>query len=90
MDHFIIGAVITAGFLFVVNYVRKHSLHIAWWQWILTLLGFAYAVFVLEVIAAFVAEGAAQGAAVLGTLLGFAAVVWGTLLSRFVFVKEKK
>ena len=88
MVHIIIGVVITAGFLFLVDYTRKHSLHIAWWQWVLTVLGFAYATFVLEMIAGFLEEGAARAALVMGVIFGFIAVVWGVLSARFVFKRK--
>ena len=75
-------------FLVLIDYSRKHALHLAWWQWGVTLLGFLYAVFVLEVIVSFMGEGLARGALVMGTMLGFVAVVWGVLLARFVFVVD--
>ncbi len=87
MAHLIIGATSMAGLLLLIEYSRKHAIHLAWWQWGLTLLGFLYAVFVLEVIVSFLSEDHARGALVMGTLLGFVAVVWGVLLARFVFVR---
>ncbi len=87
MIHIIIGIVITAGFLALVDYTRKHALRIVWWQWVLTVLGFAYTTFVLEMIASFLAEDAARAALVMGVIFGFIAVVWGVLLARFVFGK---
>ncbi|KPK90584.1 hypothetical protein AMJ80_08215 [bacterium SM23_31] len=85
-----IGAVIIAGLLFVVDYARNRKLRIAWWQWILTILGFVYALFVLEVIVSFLAEGTVKGAVVIGVILGFIAVVWGVLLGRFIFARGVK
>jgi hypothetical protein len=58
---------------------------VRWWEWGLTFAGLLYAVFVLEVVVSFLREGAPKGAAVMGTLLGFPAVVWWVLLGRFVF-----
>ena len=88
MVHLIIGAIAMAGLLLIFDYSQKHSIHLTWWQWGVTLLGVLYAVFVLEVIVSFLSEDLARGALVMGTLLGFVAVVWGVLLSRFVFVVE--
>ncbi len=88
MTHFLIGALSTAAFLFVVGYSRKHGLHIKWWQGALTVLCFAYFIFVLEVIVSFLAEGAARAALVIGIFLGLVAVIWAVLLSRFVFAKK--
>ena len=79
-----------AGFLFVLAYARKKSLHITWWQWIITILGFIYATFVLEVIVSFLAEGAGKAALVMGTILGLVAVIWGVMLGRFVFTRRVK
>jgi hypothetical protein len=85
VSHLIIGAAAMAGLLLLIDYSRKNDLRLDWWQWGVTLLGFIYAVFVLEVIVSFLAEDLARGALVMGTLLGFIAVVWGVLLARFVF-----
>ena len=85
MTHLIIGAVCMAGLLLLIDYSRKRTLELTWWQWGVTLLGFLYAVFVFEVIVSFLQEDLARGALVMGTLLGFIGVVWGVLLARFVF-----
>jgi hypothetical protein len=90
MADLVIGAVAAAGFLLVVDYARARGLKLSWWRWVLTLLGFFYGVFVLEVIATFLEEGSTQAAVVMGSILGFAAVVWGVLLGRFVFSHREK
>ncbi|NIM16306.1 MAG: hypothetical protein GTO45_30280 [Candidatus Aminicenantes bacterium] len=90
MINLIIGALVTAGLLLLVNYSRKHRLRVAWWQWTITVPGFAYAAFVLAMIAAFLEEGAARAAVVIGTIFGFIAVIWGVLLARFVFKSERR
>ncbi len=86
--HILIGAVAAAGLFYVVNFARRRSLDLTWWQWGLTLLAFIYAVFVLEVIVSFLEEGSVLGALVMGTILGFVAVVWGVLLGRFLFARK--
>jgi hypothetical protein len=88
MANIIIGAILMTGFLFLIDYVRRHKLHIAWWKWAITILGFFYVLFVLEMIVSFLAEGAVKGALVMGTILGLIAVIWGVLLGRFVFVRK--
>ena len=85
-----VGALAVAGFWLVVNFARRHKLSVAWWQWLLTILGFAYAVFILEVIVAFMREDSPRSALVIGLMLGFIAVVWGVLLGRFVFARAAK
>jgi hypothetical protein len=85
MIEIIIGAIAMAGLFLLVNHTQKRKLHVAWWQWILTLLGFAYAVFVSEMIVAFLDEGAGKAVMVTGVILGFIAVIWGVPLARFVF-----
>jgi len=84
----LIGAILMAGFLLVVDYARKKNLHLSWWQWLLTVLAFLYAAFVLEVIYAFLQEGTSQGAFVIGMILGIVAIIWGVLLGRFVFARQ--
>lgn len=85
MAELIIGGIAAAGFILLVQSARARSLTVTWWQWGLTFLGFLYGVFVLEVVVSFLEEGTPKGAAVMGTILGFVAVVWGVLLARFVF-----
>ena len=85
MIHLLIGAVSAAAVLFLVKLSRDRSLSLAWWHWGITVLAVLYAVFVLEVIVSFLDEGAVMGALVMGTILGFTAIVWGVLLGRFVF-----
>jgi hypothetical protein len=89
MAELIIGALAAMGFLLLTHYVRLRNLRIAWWQWAITLLGFLYGVFVLEVVVSFMREGTPKGAAVMGTLLGFFAVLWGVVLGRTVFAGKK-
>ena len=88
MAELIVGAVATTGLLLVMQFARRHRLTVAWWQWGLTVLGFLYSIFVLEVVVALLREGSLKGAMVMGTILGFAAVVWGALLARFVFIRR--
>lgn len=85
MAELLIGALAASGFIKLVHSVRGRGLFVPGWGWALTLAAFLYGVFVLEVVAAFLREGLLQGAAVMGTLLGFGLVVWGVLLARFVF-----
>jgi hypothetical protein len=90
MAELIIGAAAATGFLALTRVAQTRGLSVSWWQWGLTLLGFLYGVFVLEVMVSFLREGTPKGAAVMGTILGFVAVVWGVLLSRFVFRARKE
>lgn len=85
MIHFIIGAVTVLGFFLLINFTTKKNLHIKWWGWIIVVLGFVYCIFVMEVIVAFLEEGVARGAFVIGLLLGIIAIIWGVLTSRFIF-----
>ena len=89
MVHILIGAVVTACILLLIGWTRKQNLRIKWWQWFLTVLCFVYIVFVMEVIVSFLEEGAVKGALVMGTMLGFIAIIWGFLLGRTVFRKAK-
>ncbi|MFC1564945.1 hypothetical protein ACFL6G_08425 [candidate division KSB1 bacterium] len=89
MVDIIIGAVITGGFISVISYSRKHNLRLKFLHWLVTVFGFLYTLFVLKTIAGFIAEGTYKGAAVMGCLLGFIAVVWAILLKRFVFTGIK-
>lgn len=87
MAELLIGALAAAGFFSLLRFAEVRSLSVPWWGWALTLAGFFYGVLVLEVVFAFLREGLPQGAAVMGTLLGFGAVLWAALLARFVFRK---
>ena len=85
----VIGVFLATGFWLLVMYTQKQDIVVTGWQWALTLLGFIYAAFVLETIQAFLLEDAAQGAAVIGVILGVIAIVWATLLARFVFARKQ-
>ena len=87
MFNFLLGAAVMAGLLFLINFIKKKQLHLTWWQWVLTILGIGYVVFVLEVIAGFARENAYRASLIMGIILGLIAVIWGTLLTRYVFLK---
>ena len=89
MIHILIGAVTTAALIRIIQSTAKRKLAVKWWQWLLVALEYAYVIFVLEVIAGFIDEGATKGALVMGTILGFAALVAGFLLARLVFSRRK-
>lgn len=84
----LIGAIVMAGFLLLVDYTHRRGLNLKWWHWLLTVLSFIYVTFVLEVIHVFLLEGAGQGAFVVGLILAIIAVIWGVMLSRYVFAKR--
>lgn len=73
----------------LLSFVRRQGLKISPWGWGVTVLGFVYGIFVLEVITGFLEEGAPQAAVVMGSILGFVAVVWGVLLGRLVFSRSQ-
>ena len=89
MIHIVIGALAMAVLLLLVNHTRKHEKTVRWWQWLPTILGILYAVFVLELVVGFLDEGALRAALVMGLITGLPAVIWGVLLGRFVFVRKK-
>ncbi len=88
MVNIIIGAFLTTGLLFLIDYVRRNKLPVQWWKWAITILGLCYVLFVVEMIVSFLSEGAVKAALVMGTILGLIAVVWGVLLGRFVFARK--
>ncbi len=85
--HLLVGAFAMACIFILANFAQKNEVTLKWWHWMLTVLGVLYAVFVLELIYGFLAEGAGQAALVMGLITGIIAIVWGVLLKRFVFVK---
>ena len=90
MVYFLVGAIITAALFFTVNHVKKNNITVAWWQWGITLLGFAYTTLVLAIIIEFLSEGVLRGALVMGNVMGLIAIVWAVLLKRFVFIRHTK
>jgi hypothetical protein len=88
MIHILIGAVTTTALIRVILSAKKRNLTLKWWQWLLLALEYAYVIFVLEIIAGFLEEGAVKGALVMGLLLGFVALVGGFLLARLVFSRK--
>ena len=83
--HLIVGIIATAAFIWLYSYVQKTGKTVKGWQWLLTVLGFAYAILVLEVIYGFAAVGEPQAALVMGLVTGIVAVIWGVLMGRLVF-----
>lgn len=90
MSHLLIGTFIVTTFILLFNLARRQKMCVRWWQWILTVLGFMYATFVLEMTVSFLSEGAPRAALVMGIITGFIAVIWGVILRRFVFVKKTR
>jgi len=88
MIHILIGAVTTAALIRIIRSASKHNRTLTWWQWMLLALEYAYVILVLEVIAGFLEEGAAKGALVMGTILGFLALVGAFLLARLIFPRK--
>jgi hypothetical protein len=88
MIHLIIGALAMAAMLLLVDVARRRRMAVRWWQWALTALGILYGVFVIELVAGFLAEGAGRAALVMGLITGIVAVIWGVLLRRFVFASS--
>jgi hypothetical protein len=85
MADLLLGAMAAATLFLLLQYSQRRRLGVVWWQWALTVLNLAYAVFVVKVTLSFLEEGMPKGAIVMGSILGFAAVVWAVLLLRFVF-----
>ncbi|MCP4725953.1 MAG: hypothetical protein GY863_13000 [bacterium] len=89
MTDFFIGAFITAGFILFYNYTRKKNLKLSVLHWIVIILGFLYVIFVIETVSSFISEGSYKGAAVIGCLMGFIAVIWAMLIRRFIIIDKK-
>lgn len=89
MIHILIGSITTACLILVIQIARKRNLPMKWWHWILIVLEFLFIIFTLEVIVSFCQEGAVKGAAVMGTILGFLALIGAFLLARIVFSRKK-
>lgn len=87
--HLLIGALAMVSLFILMNYAQNNEMSLKWWHWLLTVLGILYAIFVVEVIAGFLCEGAPRAALVMGLITGIIAVIWGVLLGRFVFKKAE-
>ncbi|MBN1271600.1 MAG: hypothetical protein JXB26_04955 [Candidatus Aminicenantes bacterium] len=90
MAHLMIGICLSTGFYLLLVFAGRKRLKIKWGHWLLTILAFAYNLFILEVIIAFLEEGAVRAAFVIGIPLLFSSIVWGVLLARFVFFQKKR
>jgi len=89
MFNLFLGALAVAGLFLLINHTRSQELDVTWWQWVLTILGLIFAVFTVEVIAAFYSEGEVQAALVMGLIFGMITVIWGVLLGRFVYLEPE-
>ena len=90
MADLLLGASAAATLFLLAHYAQRRQLSVVWWQWTLTVLNLIYTVFVIKVILSFLEEGMAKGAIVMGSILGFGAVVWAVLLTRFVFSAPRR
>lgn len=84
MADLLLGALAVAVRFFLSRYAGRRQLSVVRWQWALPVLNLACAVFAIEMILAFLEEGSPKAAIVVGSILGFGAVVWAVLLLRFV------
>ncbi len=90
MADLLLGAIAAATLFLLAHFAQQRQLSMVWWQWALTVLNLMYTVFVIKVILSFLDEGMAKGAIVMGSILGFGAVVWAALLMRFVFSASRR
>jgi len=84
----IIGAVAMLGFMLLLNWFNRNKITLNWWQWLLTILGVFYGVFVLEVIVIFMVERVPQGAAFMGGITAVIGAIYAVLLQRYVFAPK--
>lgn len=88
MIHILIGGLTTAGLILVIQVAKKRGPAMKWWHWLLIILEYAFIIFILEVIVSFFEEGAIKGAVVMGTILGFLALIGAFLLARLIFSRK--
>jgi hypothetical protein len=87
--HLLIGIVVTTAFFLFFNKLKDKEVNLKWWQWAAIMIGFLYAIFVLEVIVGFINEGVPRGALVNGMLTGIPGLIYATLVYRFVLKSLK-
>jgi hypothetical protein len=90
MLNLFIGALVIGLVWFLVYYVTKKNIKIAWWQWLLTALGLIYLGFLVSSVGILLGEGTPKAALVIGGIFGLVAVIWGVLMGRFVFLRKAK
>ncbi len=90
MVEFFLGGLITSGFILFYSHTRKNGMKISIFQWMIIIAAFVYLSFVSATVVEFVEEGTFKGAAVIGCIMGFAAVIWGILINRFILTKSTK
>ena len=88
MVSLVIGALAMGCVWGIAETKRRRQIELRWWGWALTVGAVLYGIFVLELIAGFVAEGAPRAALVMGTMTSVVAVVWAVLLRRYVFLRH--
>ena len=85
----LIGILVTTGFFLLFNKLQGKKTKLKWWQWTTIVIGFLYAIFVLEVIVGFIGEGVPRGALVNGMLTGIPGLIYATLVYRFALKSPK-
>ncbi len=76
MMYFVAGLLTMAAIWMIAGAIRRSGLSLKWWHWLLVGGGVLLLAFTLAVIAAFLEEGAVQGALVMGSLLAVITAVW--------------
>ena len=87
--HLLIGGLAMGAVWFLFQFANNKQLAVTWWQWVITILGVLYSVFVLEIILGFLGEGVPQAAVVMGLVTALPAIIWFVLLFRFVFTTKE-
>ena len=87
--HLLIGIVVTTGFFLFFNKLQEQEKKLKWWQWATIVIGFLYAIFVIEVVVGFISEGVPRGALINGMLTGIPGLIYATLVYRFVLKSPK-
>ncbi len=89
MIHILIGSGSTIVVLWLFRLAERRKLSVTGWQWLLVFMETLYVIFVLEVIVSFLEEGARKGALVMGTILGFGALIGAFGLARWIFIRPR-
>ena len=74
----------------VVGFARRRKLRVAWWGWVLTVIGFGYLTFIAMAILAFIREKQYQAVLPIGAIMGFPALILAVFLYRFAFNRTAK
>lgn len=88
--YFIIGCITGGFFVYLRNRLKRKSVRLAWYEWVLGIVDFVFFALLVQTFIASLAEGEVQAAWMSVVFLGVPVIVLSVVTFRLVQVRTKK